>query len=62
MKIIETSANQLYRVLETNDAALAHVWYGVEVKRQGAGYADTKKGKGRIVLVRKAGCTVIAEI
>lgn len=57
MTIIETSAGQFYRVRETNDPDLAHVWYGVRVKRAKVGFVDS----ARLIeeLVRKAGCRVI---
>ncbi|MFC7700933.1 hypothetical protein ACFQX9_30155 [Bradyrhizobium sp. GCM10028915] len=57
MTIIETSANQFYRVTETGDANLAHVWNGVQVKRVKGGWAD--KAKARTELVRKVGCRVV---
>jgi hypothetical protein len=31
--IIETSANELYRVRETGNPDLAHLWFGTPVKR-----------------------------
>jgi hypothetical protein len=55
--IIETTANQLYRVRETNDPDLAHVWYGVAVKRAGGAFVN--KVSAREELVRKAGCRVV---
>lgn len=58
--IIETSANQLYAVRETNDASLAHVWFGVEVKRAKGGFVP--KAKARETLVRKAASKVIATL
>ena len=50
--IIETSDNRFYRVTETNDAALAHVYYGTEVKKIGQRFVDKKNS--RCELVRKA--------
>jgi hypothetical protein len=31
--IIETAANELYRVRETGNPDLAHIWYGTPVKK-----------------------------
>jgi len=59
MTIIETSANQFYRVTETNDPALAHVWRGVEVKRVKGQWVD--KAKARPQLVRKAASRSVGE-
>jgi len=59
MLIIETSSNQIFRVRETNDANLAHVWFGVEVKRVKGGFAP--KVKAREMLVRKDGARIVAE-
>lgn len=55
--IIEDSANQLYRVRDTNDPNLAHVWFGIAVKRVKGEYVP--KAKARETLVRKAACRVI---
>jgi hypothetical protein len=49
--IIETTCNHLYRVRETGDANLAHVWFGIEVKRVKGAYVP--KAKARETLVRK---------
>lgn len=54
--IIETSSNQLFRVRETGNADLEHVWIGVAVKRVKGEYVP--KAKAREILVRKAGCRV----
>lgn len=56
--IIETSCNHFYRVRETNDANLAHVWFGVEVKRVKGQWVP--KAKARETLVRKAASQVIS--
>lgn len=56
--IIETSANELFFVVETGDANLAHVWNGLRVKRAKGGYIVVKNPKK--VLVRKIGCRVVA--
>lgn len=73
--IIETSANELYRVREIADPAFAHCWMGVPVKRvvlkAAAHVAGTKdrfrisfdyvpKKNAREQLVRKLGSCVIA--
>lgn len=56
--IIETTAGQKYRVRETNSDDLAHVWFGIEVKKVGASYEAKKNA--REILVRKAGAVQIA--
>lgn len=56
--IIETTACMLYQVQETNNADLAHVWYGQRVKRTASGFEPV--AKLRVELVRKAGSRVIA--
>jgi hypothetical protein len=56
--IIETSANQLFFVVEPADAALAHCWNGLRVKRAKGGFVVTKNAKPE--LVRKAGCRNVA--
>lgn len=55
--IIETSSNQFYRVRETNDPALAHVWYGEAVKLVKGEWVN--KAKARTELVRKAATRVV---
>lgn len=55
--IIETSANQFFRVTETGDANLAHVWNGVQVKRSKGAWVD--RAKARTVLVRKDSSRVV---
>lgn len=57
--IIETSSNQLFKVRETGSADLAHVWYGVEVKRVKGDYVAKKHA--RETLVRKAACNIVRE-
>lgn len=57
--IIETSCNHLYRVRDTNDANLAHVWFGVEVKRVKGAFVPKKNA--RETLVRKAASRVVAK-
>jgi hypothetical protein len=56
--IVETLANEFYSVTETNDVNLAHVWFGVPVKKTKDGYVP--KAKARQILVRKQGCKVVA--
>lgn len=59
--IIETSDNRFYRVVETGDANLAHVWNGVEVKLvSGRKGTWTDKKNARTQLVRKAGSRVVS--
>ena len=55
--IIETAANQFYRVTETSDAALAHVYLGVAVKKVRGVWVN--KANAREELVRKAATRVV---
>ena len=55
--IIETTANQFYRVRESD---MAHVWLGVRVKLAKGAFVDC--AKAREELVRKAGCRTVASI
>jgi hypothetical protein len=55
--IVETSANELFFVVEPADEHLAHCWNGLRVKRSEGGYARVKNAKP--ILVRKAGCRVV---
>lgn len=55
--IIETSCNQFYQVRETNDANLAHVWYGQKVKRSKGEFVPV--AKIRTELVRKAASRIV---
>jgi hypothetical protein len=62
--IIETSANQFYRVTETGFAGLDHCWYGYSVKRVRGEFVLTALGKrafslNRPELVRKAATRVV---
>ena len=61
--IIETSANQLYTVTESENPNLAHVYLGQPVKRVKNGFALTSDAKrqNKVSLVRKLGCKVIAD-
>lgn len=55
---VKDTAGRIFFVKETDDENLAHVWEGFEVKRLGEGYVSKKNA--RVVLVRKAGCKVLA--
>jgi hypothetical protein len=60
--IIETSDNRFYRVTETGQDGLDHVWFGIEQKRSSKakdGY--TAKANARKELVRKAATRVVEE-
>ena len=63
--IIETNANQLYRVRECADPNLPHVWIGTPVKRERYAEGDAikvrfvPKAKAREHLIRKALCRVV---
>jgi hypothetical protein len=59
--IIETSCNHFYSVTETGNGHLAHVWYGVPVKKQKGEWVVTAKGRktGKIELVRKEASRVV---
>lgn len=57
--IIETSANQFYQVRETNNPNLAHVWFGIEVKRAKGQWVP--KAKARETLVRKEASVIISQ-
>jgi len=57
--IVESSDNRLFAVRETNDPDLAHVFHAIPMKRiKGGGFAV--KGAGRMILLRKAGCRIVA--
>lgn len=47
--IIETSANRFYSVRDTNDASLAHVWFGVEVKKVRGDFIPKKNARQELV-------------
>lgn len=47
--IIEDAANRFFRVRETGNPDLAHVWFGVEVKRTRAGFVDKKNARDGLV-------------
>lgn len=62
--IIETSDNRFYRVTETGQKGLEHVWLGIQVVRDGEGWkvpASVLKRKDhrRQELVRKAATRVV---
>jgi len=56
--IIETSCNNFYKVRETNNANLAHVWFGIEVKRVKGEWVP--KAKAKETLVRKKASQIIS--
>ena len=56
--IIETSANLFYQVRDAGPD-LSHCWMGLPVKRTKAGFVP--KANAREMLVRKAGCKVVAQ-
>lgn len=55
--IIETSCNNFYQVRETNNENLAHVWFGVAVKRVKGEWVP--KAKARQELVRKEDSRIV---
>ena len=59
--IVETSDNRFFRVTETNDANLSHVWFGHEVKRKKTdfGVQWVIKATIRDALVRKSASRVV---
>lgn len=62
--IIETSANQFYRVTEfQNLAGLDHCWNGIRVKNVGGEWVVIAKtlpsGSVRKDTVRKVGCRIV---
>lgn len=62
--IVETSDNRFYRVTETGDPNLAHVWYGIPVRKVKGEWvltaAATRKPQGKAaILVRKAATRVV---
>lgn len=61
--IIKTSCGRTYRVFETNTPELAHVWYGVPVKKTRNGWEDKVPTSAQLAstLVRKAGSVVVQE-
>ena len=57
--IVESSDNRLFAVRETNNPDLAHVFHAIPMKRvKGGGFVV--KGTGRMILLRKAGCRIVA--
>lgn len=57
--VIETSCNHFYQVRETNNPNLAHVWFGIEVKRVKGAWVP--KAKARETLVRKEASVIISQ-
>lgn len=56
--IAQTTDGRLFMVADYDDANLAHVWRGVEVKRVKGGY--TVKSGAKETMVRKAGSKIVA--
>ena len=64
--IIETSDNRFYAVAETGNPALAHLWYGIPVKRSRGEYVPTVRGenlqrRNSPELVRKAATRIVEQ-
>ena len=59
-QIIEDTANRFWMVRDTRNADLAHVWFGVEVKR--AKGAFVPKAKARETLVRREATRIVATL
>ena len=57
--IIKDSAGRHYRVWETNDPDLQHVWNGYEVTQAKGHYIRKAGQRGRTCLVRKAATVVV---
>jgi len=55
--IIETTDNRFYRVRETGQDGLDHVWFGLPVKRSKGQWVE--KAKARTELVRKEASRVV---
>ena len=58
--IIEDTANRFWMVRDTRNTDLAHVWFGVEVKRAKGGF--TPKAKARETLVRREATRLVATL
>lgn len=58
-RIVETSANQMYRVAEIPQAGMEHCWFGVAIKRGKIRGTYVDKTNAKVELVRKAGSRVI---
>lgn len=62
-QIIETSANLFYQVWETNEPGLAHVWYGLPIKRvRGLWALKTSARREHPEIVRKAACRIVEAV
>lgn len=62
--IIETSANELYTVADTDKPGLEHCWYGFPVKKVRGEYVVTARGENMQRrhspdLVRKVACRIV---
>ena len=55
--IIETSANQFYRVTECASLDMAHLWHGIEVKRVRGQWIE--KARAKWTYVRKAATRIV---
>ena len=59
--IVKTSSNAFFAVRDAGDPSFAHVWLGTPVTWRGNVFAP--KGKSpREILVRRAGCRVVAQL
>jgi hypothetical protein len=59
--IVETTENRFFLARETGDRALAHLLFGVEMRRTKDGDFESKPG-ARETLVRKAAATVLRNV
>jgi uncharacterized membrane protein len=58
--VIQTSCGHFYSVIDTFDANLSHVWYGLPVKKvKGVWLHKTSKKGVKIELVRKEATRLI---
>ena len=55
--IIETSDNRFYRVTESIQPELAHLWFGVPVKKVRGEWTDKKRARPQ--MVRKAASRLV---
>jgi Flp pilus assembly pilin Flp len=58
--IVEDTANRFWQVEPAPDG-ITHCWAGIEVKRAKGG-VFVPKARARKVLVRKAGCRIVADL
>ena len=59
--IIETSANQFYRVTECASPDMAHLWHGIELKRVKGEWIEkaTRAGRKNFTYVRKVATKIV---